>query len=98
MSLLSVLQRNAFRKFLGGGSGAWGAIAAGVFAARTLNRWAKRTEDVVYRETLQPGETVTITHRTDTRTEVARADKAEAKAAKAAAKSSRRRTRRPRRT
>lgn len=81
--MLPFLQRAAFRRFRSGSPGPWGAMAVGLFGFRTVLRWAKRNEDVVYREVLRPGEQVVVTHRTTTRRKLA---KGEARAAKLAAK------------
>ncbi len=72
--MLQFLQRAAFRRFREGRPGPWGAVAVGVFGVRTLARWAKRNEEVVYREVLRPGEQVVVTHRTETRRALRRAE------------------------
>lgn len=66
MAVLLFLQRRFLRRFMEGRAGPWGALAAGVFGMRMLMRWGRRSEDVAYRAVLEPGETVTITHTTDT--------------------------------
>jgi hypothetical protein len=81
--VLAFIQRAAFRRFRNGSPGPWGVVAVGLFGMRTLLRWAKRNEDVVYREVLRPGQEVVVSHRTTTRRKLA---KGEARAAKLAAK------------
>ena len=79
MAILTFLQRSAFRRFRNGSSGPWGAIAAGLFGFRMLVKWAKRDEEVVYREVIKPGQAVTVTHLRESRRAVARAEKSSAK-------------------
>lgn len=79
MTILSFLQRSAFRRFRNGTSGPWGAIAAGLFGLRMLVKWAKRNEEVVYREVIKPGQSVTVTHRPESRRVLARAEKGQAR-------------------
>ena len=74
MSFISFLQRSAFRRFRNGSSGPWGAIAAGLFGFRMLLKWAKRNEEVVYREVIKPGQSVTVTHRPESRRALAKAE------------------------
>ncbi len=64
-AFLSFLQRSAFRRFRDGRRGPWGALAASIFGFRMLLRWSKRTEEVVYRGVVEPGEAITITHLTE---------------------------------
>jgi hypothetical protein len=60
--LLRTLLRNGVRKGLMGNSRTWTVVA--VFAgALRLKQWLNRREStVVYREELQPGETLVIAH------------------------------------
>ena len=64
-AFLSFLQRSAFKRFRDGRPGPWGALAASIFGFRMLLRWSKRTEEVVYRSVIEPGEGLTITHLTE---------------------------------
>ena len=84
MSLLLSLQRKMFRRFMDGRPGPWGAMAVGIFGFRTLWRWARRNEEVVYRAELKPGETVTVAHTTDTEVSMRKARRADKRAARRA--------------
>ncbi len=64
-AFLSFLQRSAFKRFRDGRPGPWGALAASIFGFRMLLKWSKRTEEVVYRGVVAPGEGLTITHLTE---------------------------------
>lgn len=66
MNFLLMLQKRFFRRFMDGRPGPWGALAAGVFGFRTLLRWSRRTEEIVYRGELEPGRSLVITHTGDT--------------------------------
>ena len=79
MAILTFLQRSAFRRFRNGSAGPWGAIAAGLFGFRMLVKWAKRNEEVVYREVIKPGQAITVTHRNESRRALARAEKGAAR-------------------
>lgn len=75
MSFLFFLQRSAFRRFREGSKGPWGAIAASLFGFRMLLKWAKRRDEVVYRGVIKPGQAITVTHLTESRRALARAEK-----------------------
>ncbi len=75
MGILLRLQKSSFRRFRDGHAGPWGALAVGLFGVRTLRRWSRRSEDVVYREKLEPGERLTITHRVDTKGSIERSER-----------------------
>lgn len=62
-----------------GRPGPWGVVAVGAFGVRMLVRFAKRSDDVVYRAELKPGESVMIEHDTVT---VGQAKKAKGRRAK----------------
>lgn len=66
MSFLLVLQKKAFRRFMDGRPGPWGAMAVSVFGIRTMWRWSRRDGEVAYRTVLKPGESVVVEHTTDT--------------------------------
>lgn len=87
MNFLLSLQKKWFRRFMDGRPGPWGALTVGMFGIRTLWRWSRRTEKVAYRSTLEPGESVLITHTRDTAVTV----KKDRRKAKKAARRSRRR-------
>lgn len=84
MALLLALQKKFFRRFMDGRPGPWGAMAVGVFGVRTLWRWSRRSDDVVYRTVLEKGETVTIAHTSDTEVSLKKDRKAAKKAARKA--------------
>jgi hypothetical protein len=88
MTILTFLQRSAFRRFRNGSSGPWGAIAAGLFGFRLLVKWAKRNEDVVYREVIKPGQAITVTHRSESRRALARAEQGAARRSRRAGRRS----------
>lgn len=100
MNVLLILQKKFFRRFMDGRPGPWGALAAGMFGFRTLWRWSRRSEEVVYRGALEPGESVVVTHTTDTVVSLKRdrrlAKKTDKKAEKESAKKARRSERRSR--
>jgi hypothetical protein len=54
------------RRGLLGGSRAWTAIAVGSFALRHVARLVRRQPEVVYCEQLAPGESILISHTTET--------------------------------
>lgn len=65
-TFLITIQRAAFRRFREGRPGPWGAIAASVFGMRILMRWTQRRDRILYREVIEPGETITVAHLTET--------------------------------
>lgn len=64
--MLAALTRLAFRKGLLGGSRPWMAVGGAALALRLLKKMAARQPEVVYCEELQPGQTLTISHRDKT--------------------------------
>ncbi len=66
MSVLARLQRVGVRRGLFGTSRAWTAIAVGSFTLRRLKKLAKREPQIVYCQELKPGESILISHTTDT--------------------------------
>jgi hypothetical protein len=66
MSVLARLQREGVRRGLFGTSRAWTAIAVGSFTLRQLKKLAKRDAEVVHCQELKPGESILISHTTDT--------------------------------
>ncbi len=82
MSFLAIWQKKAFRAFMDGRPGPWGALAAGIFGFRTLRRWSRRTEQIVYRGELEPGGSLVITHTNDTVVSLKKDRKAAKKAAR----------------
>lgn len=90
MALLPAVQRFAVRKVRTGSAGPWGAVAAAAVGLRVIQRVGARRDDVVYREVIRPGHEVRITHLTDSRVQVAKADKRAERSAKAARRAARR--------
>jgi hypothetical protein len=64
--LLSLLERLAARRRRPGASPNWTAAAFATFLLRAYRRRAAK-EELALREVLQPGETLVITHTTQTR-------------------------------
>ncbi len=64
-TVVPFIQRNALRRFVSGKPGPWGAVAVAAFGVRTMQRMGNRRANVVYREVLQPGQEIVVTHRTD---------------------------------
>ena len=64
-SVVPFIQRNALKRFVSGKPGPWGAVAVAAFGVRTMQRMGTRRANVVYREVLQPGEEIVVTHRAD---------------------------------
>ena len=54
--------RHAWRRGVLGGSRAWQAAGVAAVAGEILRRAVSRREEVVYRETLDPGRGVVISH------------------------------------
>jgi hypothetical protein len=61
-SKLARLQRAGIRRGVFGTSRPWLVVAILTTGARLVRRLVAKEEDVVLRETLQPGETLLITH------------------------------------
>ena len=57
--------RNAVQKGLFGGNRTWMTVFAVMGAAKVMRRIAGRTQDIVYREELKPGQGLVITHLAD---------------------------------
>jgi len=68
--MLAALTRLAFRKGVLGGSRAWVAVGGAAVALRLLKRMAARQPEVVYCETLEPGQTLLVSHRDRTFTDL----------------------------
>jgi hypothetical protein len=66
MSIVDVVQRTAVRRGVFGTSRAWLAVAIGTWSLRQARRIASRRETAVLTEELRPGESLLITHTTDT--------------------------------
>lgn len=66
MSVLARLQRVGVRRGVFGTSRAWTVVAVGTFTLRQLGKLAKRDPEVVHRQELKPGESILISHTTDT--------------------------------
>jgi hypothetical protein len=64
--LLPKLQSLGIRRGLLGGSRAWTVVAIATLGLRLLRRVAGPDREVVYCEELAPGESILITHGTDT--------------------------------
>ena len=60
--LSSFLLRQGWRRGIQGGSRPWLIAGAAALALTALQRLAGKEEDVVYREELQPGESIVIEH------------------------------------
>lgn len=90
MNVLQTLQKKSFRQFMDGRPGPWGALTVGLFGVRTLWRWSRRTPEVVYRGTLEPGESIQITNTDDTEVSLKRDRKKAKKTAKKAARQAKR--------
>lgn len=60
--MIRYLSRVGFRRGLLGGSRAWTSVGVVAFALRALGRMAAREPEVVYREELQPGQTLVVSH------------------------------------
>ena len=60
LSPIAALRRNALYKGLLGGSRGWLAVGAFVWGPRLLKKALGRTEHVVAKEVLQPGQTLCI--------------------------------------
>jgi hypothetical protein len=65
--LLPKLQSVGIRRGLLGGSRAWTVVAIATLGLRLLRRIAGEDREVVYCEELAPGESILISHGTDTR-------------------------------
>jgi hypothetical protein len=65
--LLDRLQRTGIRKGLLDGSRAWTVVAVVAIGIKLLRRVAAADREVVYRERLQVGESLLITHTTEPR-------------------------------
>lgn len=63
--MLAFLTRLAFRKGVLGGSRPWMALGGAALALRLVKKMAVRQPEVVYCEELQPGQTLTISHRNE---------------------------------
>jgi hypothetical protein len=61
-ALLAYLRRTGFRRGLLGGSRGWMIAGGAAYAVRVLQRASRNEPVVVYREELEPGETVVIKH------------------------------------
>lgn len=59
--MLGFLARTGLRKGLAG-SRPWLAVGIAAGGFRLIGRWAKRQEEVVAREQLEPGQTLVVDH------------------------------------
>lgn len=60
--MIRYLSRVGFRRGVLGGSRAWTVVGIVAFALRALGRMAARKPEIVYREELQPGRTLVVSH------------------------------------
>ena len=63
--MIQLLQRVGFRRGVLGNNRVWYWVAIVSTVLRVLHRIMGRTEKVVYREELRPGETLVIAHERD---------------------------------
>jgi hypothetical protein len=66
MAVLDRLQREGVRRGVMGTSRAWTIIAVISFVLRQARKLASKTPQVVHRQELKPGESITITHTLET--------------------------------
>lgn len=84
--LVGRAQRIGFSEGLRGKGGAWLALGVGAWGLQRLRTVGHGEEEVLIREPLAPGQTITITHDSITRGELDTREKREAKDAEKAAK------------
>lgn len=82
---------------MAGKGGAWLALGVGAWGLQRLRTAASGEEEVLIREPLAPGQTITITHDSITRGELVTQEKQAAKEAKAAKKDAKKAAKRERR-
>ncbi|HEU5150479.1 MAG TPA: hypothetical protein VFU19_08280 [Iamia sp.] len=82
--LVARAQRVGISGGLAGRGGTWLAVGVGAWGLQRLRSMAVKEDEILLREPLGPGETITIRHETTTRAEDAKAQKQARKARKQA--------------
>lgn len=82
---------------MAGKGGAWLALGVGAWGLQRLRTAAQGEDELLIREPLAPGQTITITHESITRGELDTQEKQAAKDAKAAKRSAKKAAKRDRR-
>jgi hypothetical protein len=82
--LVARAQRVGLSEGMRGRGSTWLAVGVGAWGLQRLRAMAVKEDEILLRERLGPGETITIRHETTTRAEEARSRKQAKKAKKAA--------------